>query len=102
MARSVACGTIRRDVWCEPTACARLENRLPIRDHCQMIIMTLSRHTGVRVAELGFALTAVAGLALLFGAVVPLGRKPGTVVGGAALAVGGILLLIAVHWGRFS
>jgi hypothetical protein len=73
-----------------------------MRDHGAMIILTLSRHAGLRVAELGFALTAVAGLAMLFGAVVPLGRKPGSIVAGAALAAGGVLLLIAVHWGRFG
>ncbi len=67
-----------------------------------MIILTLSRHSGLRVAELGLALTALAGLALLFGAVVPLGRKPGNALGGAALCIGGVLLLIAVHWGHFG
>ena len=67
-----------------------------------MILLALTKHDGLRLAELGFALAAVAGAALLLGALAPFGRKPGNVVGGLALAAGAVLLLVAVHWGHFG
>jgi hypothetical protein len=73
-----------------------------VEDHDDMIILELTRHNGIRVAELGLALAAVAGIAFVFSAIAPLGRKPGTLLGGIALAAGAVLVLVAVHWGKFG
>ena len=67
-----------------------------------MIILALTRHDGTRLAELGLALAAIAGIAFVFSAIAPLGRKPGTLLGGVALAAGAVLLLVAIHWGKFG
>jgi hypothetical protein len=67
-----------------------------------MIILALTRHDGIRLAELGLALAAIAGVAFVFSAIAPFGRRPGTLLGGLALAAGAVLLLVAVHWGKFS
>jgi UPF0716 family protein affecting phage T7 exclusion len=72
-----------------------------------MMPMTLAfgiaAHTGVRLAEVGFLLVVIAGVWLAasqlqqfrFGTV-------RTVVAGVLLAVAGILLIIATHWGHFG
>jgi hypothetical protein len=67
-----------------------------------MIILALTHHDGIRLAELGLALTAIAGVAFFFSALVPERAKPGVLVAGGTLAVGAVLILIAVHWGRFG
>lgn len=67
-----------------------------------MILLAISRHTGIRLAELGFLLAAIAGALFLLGAVVPFGRRIGTGIGGLALAAGGVLLIVATHWGHYS
>ncbi len=58
---------------------------------------------GVRLAEVGFLLILFAGI-WLAAAQVPRFRL-GTarmIVAGIALALGGLLLIIATHWGRFG
>ena len=67
-----------------------------------MNLLAIAQHNGVRLAEVGFALAAVAGGLLALGAVTPFGRKAGELTGGLALAVGAVLLVVAVHWGHFS
>jgi hypothetical protein len=67
-----------------------------------MILLAITRHTGIRLAELGFLLAAIAGALLLLGAIVPFGRRLGAGIGGLALAAGGVLLVVATHWGHFS
>jgi hypothetical protein len=66
-----------------------------------MTIFAFTRHTGVRVAEIGFALVAIAGL--LF-AVTPVTRfgRPGTIAGGASLAAGAVIVIVAIRWGSFG
>jgi hypothetical protein len=66
-----------------------------------MNIFAFTRHTGVRVAEIGFALVAIAGALL---AVAPVTRfgKPGTIAAGVALAAGAVIVLIAIRWGSFG
>jgi hypothetical protein len=66
-----------------------------------MNLFALTQHDGVRIAEVGFALGAIAGAVLALGAVTPFGRKAGNLIGGVALAAGCVLLIVAVHWGRF-
>jgi hypothetical protein len=66
-----------------------------------MNLLAISHHGGVRIAEVGFLLGAVAGAVLALGAVVPLGKRIGKLVAGVALAAGSVLLIVAVHWGHF-
>ncbi|HET8607151.1 MAG TPA: hypothetical protein VFL66_08995 [Gaiellaceae bacterium] len=67
-----------------------------------MTLLALTQHGGARVAEVGFLLVAIAGGLLFLGAVTPFGRKAGNLLGGVALAAGGILAIIATHWGHFG
>lgn len=67
-----------------------------------MLVLAFSHRTGVRLAELGFLLILFAG-GWLVSAQIPR-LKVGTLrsVGGVALALGGLLLIIAIHWGHFG
>jgi Na+/H+ antiporter NhaC len=65
------------------------------------LAITIKAHTGTRLAEVGEAVGAVGGLALLVGAITPFGRRAGQAVGGLALAVGFVCLVIATRWGHF-
>jgi hypothetical protein len=67
------------------------------------IIGAVSRQTGVTVAEVGFLLILFAGVWLV-AAQIPAFKIPTqrTIVAGIALALGGVLLIIATHWGHFG
>ena len=52
----------------------------------------------LRVEEISGALAAIAGVALFLGAM-PFMRRFGQLIGGAALAVAGVLLVLAVRYG---
>lgn len=67
------------------------------------LVVGLAHHTGVRVAEVGFLLLLFAGVWLVAAQIprLKLG-KARTIVAGVALAVGGLLLIIATHWGHFG
>lgn len=67
------------------------------------LVLALSAHTGVRLAEVAFLLVVFAGI-WLAAANIPLFKfaKARTVVAGMALAAAGVLLIIATHWGRFG
>jgi acetyl-CoA acetyltransferase len=67
-----------------------------------MLLLALTHHNGIRIAELGFVLAAVAGAALVLGAVTPFGRRAGNLFGGLLLAGAAVLLIVATHWGRFG
>jgi hypothetical protein len=67
------------------------------------LILGFAHHTGIRLAEAGFLLVLFAGV-WLAAAQVPqfkfaVGR---TIVAGVAFAIGGLLLIIATHWGHFG
>lgn len=66
-----------------------------------MTIFAFTRHTGVRIAEIGFALLAIAGALLAVAQVTRLG-KPGTIAAGVALAGGAVIIIIAIRWGSFG
>lgn len=66
-----------------------------------MTIFAFTRHTGVRVAEIGFALMAIAGALLAIAPVTRLGR-PGTVAGGVVLAAAAVIVIIAIRLGSFG
>ncbi|HEY3944669.1 MAG TPA: hypothetical protein VGL78_05550 [Solirubrobacteraceae bacterium] len=67
-----------------------------------MLLLALAPHTGIRLAELGFLLAAIAGGLLLIIAIVPVARRVGAAFAGLALAAGGVLLIVATHWGHFG
>jgi hypothetical protein len=66
-----------------------------------LLALTITKHTGYRLAELGELLGVVGGLALLLGGLTPFGKRIGQTVGGLGLTVGFILLLVATRWGHF-
>jgi hypothetical protein len=63
----------------------------------------MDHHTGVVIAEIGFLLMVFAGIWFVASEIpafkIPHARK---IVAGAALALGGVLLIIATHWGHFG
>jgi hypothetical protein len=67
------------------------------------LALALTHQTGRRLAEVGFLLILIAGI-WLAAAQIPLFKMSTarTIVAGLALAVGGLLLLIATHWGHFG
>jgi hypothetical protein len=66
-------------------------------------MLALSHHTGVTLAEVGFLLILFAGVWLV-AAQIPALKMPTarTIVAGIALALAGVLLIIATHWGHFG
>jgi hypothetical protein len=69
----------------------------------RVMIATISRHTSVRLAEVGFLLILISGIWLAAAELPQLRwRKFRSIVAGAALAAAGVLLIIATHWGSFG
>jgi hypothetical protein len=68
-----------------------------------MHVVALTHHTGRRLAEIGFLLILFAGI-WLAAAQIPAFKlsTARTIVAGVALAVAGVLLIIAVHSGHFG
>jgi hypothetical protein len=68
-----------------------------------MHVLALSEHTGRHLAEIGFLLILFAGV-WLAAAQVPRFKlaTARTIVAGIALALAGVLLIIATHWGHFG
>lgn len=67
------------------------------------LVLAFAQHTGARLAEVGFLLILFAGVWLAAAQLPQL--KFGTMrttVAGLALAIGGLLLIIATHWGHFG
>ena len=67
------------------------------------VVVGFAQQTGVKLAEVGFLLVLIAGIWLV-AAQIPRFKwgKARTIVAGVALAVGGLLLIIARHWGHFG
>jgi hypothetical protein len=66
-----------------------------------LLALVIKQHTGIRLAEVGEALGAVGGLALLLGALMPLARRAGQFIGGLLIGGGFVLLVVATRWGHF-
>ena len=64
----------------------------------------MTRHTGIRLAEVGFLLILIAGVWLVCAEILNPAKwgKLRTIVSGALLAIAGVLLIIATHWGHFG
>jgi hypothetical protein len=67
------------------------------------LVLAFARHTGLRLAEVGYLLIVFAGIWLV-AAQLPKFKfaSARTVVAGLALALGGVLLIIATHSGHFG
>ena len=66
-------------------------------------VLALTHQTGRRLAEIGFLLVLFAGIWLAAAQIPLFGlRTARTIIAGIALAIGGVLLLIATHWGHFG
>ena len=65
-----------------------------------LLAYEISRHNGVRLAELGFLLGAVAGALFALGAITPGGRI-WNLLAGIALGAGSVLLIAATRRGHF-
>jgi hypothetical protein len=67
------------------------------------LILGLAHQTGRRLAEVGFLLVLLAGVSLA-AAHIPQFKfgTARTIVAGLVLAIGGLLLIIATHWGHFG
>jgi len=66
-------------------------------------VLAITHQTARRLAEIGFLLVLFAGI-WLAAAQIPrlkLGTAR-TIVAGIALAIGGLLLIVATHWGHFG
>ena len=68
-----------------------------------IVAFGITRHTGIRLAEIGFLLVLFAGIWLVAAQMPQLKFASGrTIVAGVALALAGALLIIATHWGHFG
>lgn len=67
------------------------------------LALGLAHHTGIRLAEVGFLLLLFAGVWLTAAQIrwfkFAAARM---IVAGLALAIGGLLLIVATHWGHFG
>jgi hypothetical protein len=61
-------------------------------------LLFITAHNANRLEEVGAALIAVAGALFFLGAMMPMGRRGGQWLAGLALAVAGVLWVIALHW----
>jgi hypothetical protein len=66
------------------------------------MLSTYTLHTTMRLKEVAAALVAVGGAFLVLGAMMPMGRRGGQVLAGLALAAGGVVGVIALHWGTLK
>jgi hypothetical protein len=64
-----------------------------------LLAFTIKQQTMIRMEEVGAALGAVAGALLFLGALSPMGRRGTQLLAGLALAAGGVLFVVAIHWG---
>jgi hypothetical protein len=66
-------------------------------------VIGLAQQTGVRLAEFGFLFVLFAGIWLAAAHIAWFKRSnTRSIVAGVALAIGGLLLIIATHWGHFG
>jgi len=78
-------------------------DRSSTQKDCMSLILGFSRHTGNRLAEVGFLLFVFAGIWLAAAQIAWFRYAAGrTIVAGLALALGGVLLIVAVHGGHFG
>ena len=64
-----------------------------------LLPFVIKLRTTIRLKELAAALIAVAGALMVIGSMMPMGRRGGQWLAGLALAGGGVIAVIALHWG---
>jgi hypothetical protein len=81
----------------KPPAPSQRSNRVTV-------VLGISHQSGVDLAEVGFLLIVIAGVWMVAAEILNPRRwgRVRHVVAGAALAIGGVLLIIATHWGHFG
>jgi hypothetical protein len=68
-----------------------------------LMLLAITHKTGVRLAEVGFLLLLIAGVWLVAAQLPQLKlAHTRTIVAGVLIAVAGLLLIIATHWGHFG
>jgi hypothetical protein len=66
------------------------------------LVPALTHHTGIDLAEVGFLLILIAGVWLVAAEFQQLRwARTRRIVAGTLLAIAGVLLIIATHWGKF-
>ena len=63
-------------------------------------LLFITVHNALRLKEVAAALVAIAGALLFVGATMPMGRRGGQWLAGLALAIAGVLAVVALHWGK--
>ena len=82
---------------------ARLQHRRTRKNVTMVSVLALTAHTGRDLAEVGFLLMVIAGVWLAATQLPqPSWKALRTIVAGILIAVGGVLLIIATHWGHFG
>jgi hypothetical protein len=67
------------------------------------LVLSMTPHTGIRLAEVGFLLMVFAGVWFVAAEIPGLRfASQRRIVAGVALAIGGALLITATHWGHFG
>lgn len=68
------------------------------------VVFALSHQTGIRLAEVGFLLILIAGVWLAAAEILDREKwgKTRRIVAGVLLAIAGLLLIVATHWGKFA
>jgi hypothetical protein len=64
-----------------------------------VLALTFNAHRTLRVEEIAGALAAIGGAALFFGALAPMARRFGQILGGLALVASGVVFVLAVRYG---
>jgi hypothetical protein len=64
-----------------------------------ILALSFKAHQTLRIEEIAGALAAIAGAALFFGAMTPMGRRVGQIIAGLGLAASGVLFVLAVRYG---
>lgn len=66
------------------------------------LLVSLSPHASVRLAEIGFLLMVISGVWLAVAQLRTAFQTLRMVVAGILLAAAGVLLIVATHWGTFG